>query len=245
MGEIAQIYENLRIFLSEIIITLRIKKSSIEEGEDNEGNIGYSVEETIEVLFNGRLFPLFAEELEIILSTTEGILMGTPEYNNTENKSRIEQIIAQLINKIESREPFIIQSNEDDVKKLSYKVNDRYISRIITSLNNHQHKLWKTHSSSYVELNESEIKNNPLLWCKHDVDLLELVTALYENGAISNKQNDLSRAKALEIFSKFFSINIKDAESKLSKATDRSRDVSPFLTRLKKSFDNYVDRKNK
>ena len=83
-----------------------------------------------------------------------------------------------------------------------------------------------------------------LTWCKTDTALLELVTALVEMKAISNSQNNLTRKEAIETFSKIFGIEIKDAESKLSRATERKRDVYHSLTALKESFDNYVIRKN-
>lgn len=86
-------------------------------------------------------------------------------------------------------------------------------------------------------------KSIDLTWCKTDTALLELVTALMEMKAINNSQNNLTRKEAIDTFSKIFGIEIKDAESKLSRATERKRDVS-FPTALKESFDNYVIRKD-
>jgi hypothetical protein len=89
------------------------------------------------------------------------------------------------------------------------------------------------------KINDSEIMDNKLVWNKNDTDLLELVTALYEMKAINNSQNNLTRKEAIAIFSKIFDRDIKDAESKLSRATDRIN-VSSFLTNLKESFEDYA-----
>lgn len=86
------------------------------------------------------------------------------------------------------------------------------------------------------------VMDNKLIWCKSDTDLLELVTALLEMKAINNSQNNLSRKEAIDIFSKIFGIEIKDAESKLSRATVRKKEISPFLKALKESFDNYANK---
>ena len=93
-----------------------------------------------------------------------------------------------------------------------------------------------------IVLNNSLLKSN-LIWTKSDTDLLELITALMEIKAINNIDHNLTRKDAIEIFSKIFGREIKDAESKLSRATERKKDISPFLNSLKESFDNYAIKK--
>ena len=86
---------------------------------------------------------------------------------------------------------------------------------------------------------------NPVLkWTRFDVDLLEFVTALHKSGAINNSSGNLSRTEAIEFFEKLFGIKIKDAESKLSKATGRKRSRHPFLDELVKTFADYCDKKD-
>lgn len=89
---------------------------------------------------------------------------------------------------------------------------------------------------------KSSMKSS-LVWTKSDTSLLELVTALMEIKAINNSDHNLTRKDAIDIFSKLFGLEIKDVESKLSKATDRKMGVSPFLAALKESFDNYANKK--
>jgi hypothetical protein len=90
---------------------------------------------------------------------------------------------------------------------------------------------------------DSQMKTTDLVWCRNDTDLLELVTALFEMKAINSNTNTLTRKAAIEIFSKIFGLEIKDVESKLSRATERKKEVSPFLSALKESFDNYALKK--
>lgn len=82
-----------------------------------------------------------------------------------------------------------------------------------------------------------------LIWKKYDIDLLELITALMESGSINNKTMNLTRKDAIRIFEAFFNISIKDAESKLSKATARKKESSPFLNVLVKTFKDYSEKK--
>jgi hypothetical protein len=83
-----------------------------------------------------------------------------------------------------------------------------------------------------------------LKWNRNDVDLLEFVTALHRSGAINNEAGNLTRAGAIEFFENLFGIEIKDAESKLSKATDRKRSRHPFLDELVKQFAAYCEDKD-
>lgn len=82
-----------------------------------------------------------------------------------------------------------------------------------------------------------------LVWNKRDTDLLELITALVESRSIQNSTGSLTRTEAISTFQKIFGIEIKDAESKLSRATERKKSLTPFLDDLKLSFEQYCYRK--
>ncbi len=112
------------------------------------------------------------------------------------------------------------------------------VSNILNILN----KKLMTIKDSKAEKNSSE--RTTIEWNKTDTDFLELVTALIESRSIKNIENNLSRKQAIKELSLFFNLEIKDAESKLSRATDRKKDASPFLTTLKDSFDDYCRRKD-
>jgi hypothetical protein len=86
-------------------------------------------------------------------------------------------------------------------------------------------------------------KEYDLFWNKSDTALLELITALLETRSISNIKGNLSRKEAIEQLSQMFNKEIKDPESKLTRATSRKKDISPYLASLKEAFDNYAIKK--
>jgi hypothetical protein len=95
----------------------------------------------------------------------------------------------------------------------------------------------------FLIVNNADRTQYDLVWNKTDTDLLELITALIETKSISNSKGNLSRKDAIGILTEVFNHNIKDAESKLSRATERKKDISPFLASLKDAFDSYVTKK--
>jgi len=92
----------------------------------------------------------------------------------------------------------------------------------------------------------AKIENLPsnIIWTKSDTDLLELITSLVESESIQNLTNNLTRKEAIQTISQFFNREIKDAESKLTKATNRKKDITSFINRLKISFEDYAKRKD-
>lgn len=82
-------------------------------------------------------------------------------------------------------------------------------------------------------------------WHGTDTDLLELIVALLETESLRNMDDrKLSRKEAVKLFEEIFSFQIKDPESKLSRATERKMNYSPFLTALKEAFDKYCRNKS-
>jgi hypothetical protein len=238
MKEIIQIYEQLKVYLGEIKITSKFIKNIEGTGEYFNGDEAYTSEESLIWQFNGKpLFP-FLKELESILASTERRILVEIDLNIPENKSFIEQVIEELIVKIHSRETLIFDS---DYKASKFQIHSQDISKIIDKLVSHKNRLYPNQNDTILET--ENIKKKTLIWCKSDTALLELIAALMEIKAVNNHQNNLTRKEAIDTFSKLFGIEIKDAESKLSRATERKRDVS-FPTALKESFDNYVIRKD-
>ena len=77
-----------------------------------------------------------------------------------------------------------------------------------------------------------------LTWDANDVDLIELVTSLYEVNAFKSNRFELTRKDLLSAFESFLNINIKNAEQKLNRARDRKRDPAAFLEKLRTTFVN-------
>ena len=85
--------------------------------------------------------------------------------------------------------------------------------------------------------------SSPFYWKKSDTDFLELSASLFEVGAIASESHDLTRKEAIHELSKIFNLNIKDAESKLSRAKRRKKNEAPFLDSLRSAFLNACSRK--
>jgi hypothetical protein len=78
-----------------------------------------------------------------------------------------------------------------------------------------------------------------LYWNSNATNLLELVTSLHEIDAIQHlDQTRITRVELTNLAEAMFSIEIKDAEVKLARATSRNN-KTPFLTQLEKGFLTY------
>lgn len=111
-------------------------------------------------------------------------------------------------------------------------------------------KLLQAHSTSQqktvpaVAPVEYEMPGFPLYWNASLTDLLELLTALFKVNAFKRKDgNDLNRTDLIAIFENLFGIEIKHVESKLTRATGRKIDQTPFINKLKLAFENYRQEK--
>jgi hypothetical protein len=91
---------------------------------------------------------------------------------------------------------------------------------------------------------EAKATNEQIIWQKNDTDLLEMITALTEIKSLQNKTGNLTRADAIKSFENFFGIEIKDAESKLVRATERKKSRAPFINSMKTAFEQYCENKN-
>lgn len=88
-------------------------------------------------------------------------------------------------------------------------------------------------------------KPMPYKWTASDTDLLELVAALYKNESIQRKDGKpLNRKELLGFFEELFGLEIKDAEAKLTRATARKTNMTPFMDKLKLAFENYAEEKD-
>ena len=119
-----------------------------------------------------------------------------------------------------------------------------FIKKLSNFLENHIKSI-ETSSSIIYKNSMKDIMESNLHWDAGDTDLLELLVALLETGTITGRNNKhLTRKDAISYFEGIFSMKIKDSESKLTRATERKKDTSPFLSSLKIAFDNYVRRKS-
>lgn len=93
--------------------------------------------------------------------------------------------------------------------------------------------------------NMTESLESHLKWTASDTDLLELVAALYKNESIQRKDGKpLKRKELIDFFQTIFGLEIKDVENKLTRATARKTNMTPFLDKLKLAFENYAEQKD-
>lgn len=200
-------------------------------------------------------YDLLISEILILSELEEGFYSS--EDPDTNNQGVSKEPIRKLLGHLKCNEKIL--NNYGDTNRLieiypkieirisSYLgIKKAFIAKAIKFLHN---KLeWLNYTRDEINVPQKAqpreaIQGNSLVWKKSDTDLLELITALMEIKAINNIDHNLTRKDAIEIFSKVFGREIKDAESKLSRATERKKDISPFLSLLKESFDNYAIRK--
>lgn len=86
---------------------------------------------------------------------------------------------------------------------------------------------------------------NTIIWTKSDTDFLELIISLLEVGAIQNITKDLKQKKAIESFSDFFGINIKDPYKKLNAARFRKKEDLNLIQKMQKALEEYYQGLNK
>ena len=96
-------------------------------------------------------------------------------------------------------------------------------------------------AKDYVVINQSNYIPK-LHWNKSDTDLLELIVALHESGAIQNSSKDLSQKEAIEFFSEVFQKDIKDPYKKLNSARLRYKDN--FIEKLSDVLGEYYKKQN-
>lgn len=112
-------------------------------------------------------------------------------------------------------------------------------------------RLEKKHEIDKKKLTNKAIEKNPIIiqnivespykWNSSDTDFLELFAALYQNQSIARTDGKpLTRKEMQEYFQNIMSLNIKDVEGKLTKATNRKLNMTPFIDSIKAAFETYA-----
>jgi len=128
---------------------------------------------------------------------------------------------------------FIEQEFPDFLEKFTYTFED-VLGKKTKPMFNPKTKTWNKP--------DKDIKSPALIWNKSDTDLIELTSALYMIKAIDKPSGSITRKDLLHTLCNIFGMEIKDAESKLSKATLRNNPTK-FLNNLKETFESYIDSK--
>ena len=87
-------------------------------------------------------------------------------------------------------------------------------------------------------------ENSNYHWNSSDTDFLELFAALYQNESIVRADGKpLTRKEMLDYFQSILGLEIKDVEGKLTRATNRKLNMTPFIDSIKSAFETYAREK--
>ena len=81
-----------------------------------------------------------------------------------------------------------------------------------------------------------------MLWTGTQQELLELAVALHKNGIIMYGNRKARFIEIVRALSSTFHITINDVYVKKTRMLDRSTAVTPFLDKLKKAYEQVVER---
>ena len=85
-------------------------------------------------------------------------------------------------------------------------------------------------------------QDGELLWIGTQQELLELAVALHKNGIIMYGNRKARFIEIVRALSSTFHITINDVYVKKTRMLDRSTAVTPFLDKLKKAYEQVVER---
>ena len=117
-----------------------------------------------------------------------------------------------------------------------------------TFLNNEIEIDQKAVANLYAKQRQTQITNPfaEYAWAVSQTDLLELIASLHLCKAIVRRDGKaITRAELVDNFGKLFQIEIKEAESKLGKATDRKSPTASFTYQMQQAFANYCNKEDK
>lgn len=167
------------------------------------------------------------------------------EYYEVTIDSEAPRIVGLMHNSVKII-PNDQKKHKDDLAFIAFVVSEflsqqkEYLQKTLDLLKQHIDNISE---HNHLEHNSTVELSPDIEWKRSSTDLLELIVALQETNSLVYKRGSNSRKRLVETFEKLFSLEIKNAESMLTRATERKKDSSPYLTELQLSFDNYCKRK--
>jgi hypothetical protein len=258
----AEIFESMKTLISEINITC--SKEAVREGSKPEdpkyifdersklfspfGNIkapsylrvandGEEWEMT-QVYFNGFLSTDFFKTYEDIDKAFDEAFTRDAEF--VKIGIRPESILPNYIDFIKTKYSGLRFDNESsryvcDFAEVQIEVIDHFCEKHIYNFYYVLHELLEG-SLERLAKNQAPVFASDLRWNSSDVDFIELVAALIEKRAVVGKDKDLNNDEIFKQFQIIFNIEIKDLDSKLSRAKRRKKEKAPFLFGLTEAF---------
>lgn len=119
---------------------------------------------------------------------------------------------------------------------------DFKIARILANdlLNDYLIAKLEDSESKDLLLTETSYENNEAYWSETKVALVEVLYAFHVNGSICNGRISLKRLS--ELFQIFFNVDLGDVHHAFHRMKTRAGDRTPYLTDMKKSLEQYMDK---
>lgn len=176
------------------------------------------------------------------------------EFELVEIRNRFEKTYVEEI------EDHIFKNSNIKVKIIGYLIRDFEIEEMDIILSKYWEiqinvietllRIIETRRSIIEKTNDyvKEINSIPshltLEWERSDTDLLEVIIALFEEGAIQNVTKNLTQIEVIQIFSDLFGLEIKDPYKKLNSARLRETKNSEFTLKLHNALKSYYQRQD-
>jgi hypothetical protein len=133
-----------------------------------------------------------------------------------------------------------VNIEHNDLSNIDNDILQNYLKEFMNKLRN-EIQLIKKIRDNILMLNREQ--NFGVKWNKSDTALIELIVALEKTGSIIFLDRETTQKELVRFFEKLFSFKINPYDSKLSHATTRKKETSPFLSQLLKAFEEDCKRK--
>lgn len=208
--------------------------------------------------YSNRLRQLFTEEMQKINPEFESIVLDTNPIHKNSISPVEDYSIEQL--KLEISELSTVKEKVKHVQTIMFDYEQWFLREITCDTNPDvedinfndtefyqfcEIELRRQKTMQELEKNEEKTKTyEPYEWVGTHTELLELFTALYHSKKLERVDGkEFTRKEFLDYIQDIFNVDIKDAEGKLTRATDRKNNRTPFIDSLRTAFEAYADGK--
>lgn len=186
--------------------------------------------EELRILLTENRKAYFNDNQQIILYTFK---FKTPNYFKDINEKSIRNKILVFIEFQKEIIATIDELIKLKIKIYKYKLNIEKRTKTILPENNLEFPL--------------KFNNEPLdlslIWLGKDIDLLEIIVALYESQIITSSDGKLTLTQSIQITEKIFNKKLKDPYVKLNQAKARKKGEQLFINELSELLRKYYQKK--
>ena len=176
--------------------------------------------------------------MKTLIHTRIYALLTQNESNPSELAHAYEEFIETMTEMVANFD------NRDDILRILYYSRVEFDVLSHPSFNRYSNNVLRTtfiYKIMYILDCEINIVSE-LLWTGTQQELLELAVALHKNGIIMYGNRKARFIEIVRALSSTFHITINDVYVKKTRMLDRSTAVTPFLDKLKKAYEQVVER---